>query len=152
MVASFQAFWASPTSITEPEPALGKARSRWLYPIGSVMNSGAVVVERQRLERELLNPLDAIEVAITRHTTDSTGGPSWIPEERVALERMLAAYPINGAFANHQERERGSLEVGKSADFIVLDRNLFEVPSNQIHTVKVLRTFFEGREVYGSAE
>jgi predicted amidohydrolase YtcJ len=152
VVASFQAFWAQPDEyITElTEPALGKARSRWLYPIGSVMNSGAVVVGGSDWSVSSLNPLDAIEVAITRHTTDSTGGPSWIPEERVDLERMLAAYTINGAFANHQERERGSLEVGKSADFIVLDRNLFEVPSNQIHTVKVLRTFFEGREVFSS--
>ena len=116
------------------------------------MNSGAVVVGGSDWSVSSLNPLDAIEVAITRHTTDSTGGPSWIPEERVDLERMLAAYTINGAFANHQERERGSLEVGKSADFIVLDRNLFEVPSNQIHLVKVLRTFFEGKEVYTSGE
>jgi predicted amidohydrolase YtcJ len=150
VVASFQPFWAQPDEyITQlTEPALGKERSRWLYPIGRVMNSGAVVVGGSDWSVSSLNPLDAIEVAVTRHTTDSLGGPSWIPEERVDLERMLAAYTINGAFANHQERERGSLEVGKSADFIVLDRNLFAVPANQIHTVKVVKTFFEGKEVY----
>jgi predicted amidohydrolase YtcJ len=154
VVASFQAFWAEPDEyITElTEPALGPSRSRWLYPIGSVMNSGAVVVGGSDWSVSSLNPLDAIQVAITRRSTDSLPGPAWIPQERVDLERMLAAYTINGAWANHQERERGSLEVGKSADFVVLDRNLFAVPVSEIHGVKVLRTFFEGKEVFTSKE
>lgn len=154
VIASFQAFWAEPDEyITElTEPALGPTRSRWLYPIASVMNSGAVVVGGSDWSVSSLNPLDAIQVAVTRRSTDSLPGPAWIPEERVDLERMIAAYTINGAWANHQERERGSLEAGKSADFVVLDRNLFAVPVGQIHTVKVLKTFFEGKEVYSSKE
>jgi hypothetical protein len=153
VVASFQAFWAQRDDYIADltEPVLGPARSRWLYPIASVMNSGAVVVGGSDWSVSSLNPLDAIEVAITRRSPDSLPGPAWIPEEKVDLERMLAAYTINGAWANHQERDRGSLEVGKSADFVVLDRNLFSVPANQIHSVKVLQTYFEGNLVYDAA-
>lgn len=154
VIASFQAFWAQPdeyiTTLTEPE--LGPARSKWLYPIGSVMRTGAVVVGGSDWSVSSLNPLDAIEIAITRRSLDSLPGKAWLPEQQVGLEQMLAAYTINGAWANRQERERGSLEVGKSADFVVLDHNLFSIPVTDIHKVKVLRTFFEGREVYESKE
>ena len=143
-------FWAQPdeyiTTLTEPE--LGPARSRWLYPIASVMRTGAVVVGGSDWSVSSLNPLDAIQVAITRRSLDSLPGKAWLPEQQVALDQMLAAYTINGAFANRQERERGSLEVGKSADFVILDRNLFGIPASDIHKVKVVRTYFEGREVY----
>jgi hypothetical protein len=152
VVASFQAFWAQRDDYIADltEPVLGPVRSRWLYPIASVMNSGAVVVGGSDWSVSSLNPLDAIEVAITRRSPDSLPGPAWIPEERVDLERMVAAYTINGAWANHQERDRGSLEVGKFADFVVLDRNLFTMPVNQIHSAKVLQTYFEGNLVYGA--
>jgi predicted amidohydrolase YtcJ len=61
---------------------------------------------------------------------------------------MLAAYTIAGAYAAFQERETGSIEVGKAADLIVLDHNLFEVPPEKIHETKVVLTLLEGREVY----
>jgi predicted amidohydrolase YtcJ len=95
-----------------------------------------------------LNPLDAIEVGIThRDPGDSTSRP-WNPAERVDLVTMIALYTINAAWALHQERETGSIEPGKLADLIVLDRNLFEVPSGQIHTVRVERTLVGGRTVF----
>jgi predicted amidohydrolase YtcJ len=61
---------------------------------------------------------------------------------------MLAMYTINAAHANHMERETGSIEVGKFADLIVLERNLFEVPPEEIHDVRVLRTLLEGKTVF----
>ena len=64
---------------------------------------------------------------------------------------MIAGYTINGAYVNFQEHETGSIEVGKSADLVVLDRNLFEIPRHEIHNVKVLLTMLEGREVYSSS-
>ncbi|MEO8138238.1 MAG: amidohydrolase, partial [Gemmatimonadota bacterium] len=101
VVASFQPYWALPdeyiTKLTLP--ALGPARSRWIYPIGSLMTSGAVVAGGSDWTVSSLNPLDAIQVAITRQVPDSANGPVLIPEERVDLPRMLAAYTINAAFA-----------------------------------------------------
>jgi predicted amidohydrolase YtcJ len=74
--------------------------------------------------------------------------PPWNPAERVDLPTMLAMYTINAAWAMHQERETGSIEVGKRADLIVLDRDLFALPAGRIHEAKVLRTLYEGRTVY----
>lgn len=62
-----------------------------------------------------MNPLDAIQVAITRRGLDEGPGPAWIPEETVDLARMLAGYTINGAYLNFEEAETGSIEVGKPA-------------------------------------
>jgi predicted amidohydrolase YtcJ len=95
-----------------------------------------------------LNPLDAIEVGITHRPPDQPHQAAWNPAERVDLPTMIAMYTINSAYQNHQERETGSVEVGKLADLIVLDRNLFEVPAGEIHTVRVLRTLLEGKTVY----
>jgi predicted amidohydrolase YtcJ len=61
---------------------------------------------------------------------------------------MLAGYTINGAYVNFEESETGSIEVGKAADLIVLDRNLFEIPLHEIRQAKVLLTLLEGKEVY----
>jgi len=61
---------------------------------------------------------------------------------------MISLYTINAAWAHHLERETGSIEVGKLADLVVLDRNLFEVPASRIHEARVLRTLLEGKTVY----
>ncbi len=93
-------------------------------------------------------PLEGIEVAVTRRGPAEGPGPAWIPDERASLATMLQAYTIGSAYAAFRERETGSLEVGKSADLIVLDRNLFAIPPHEISETKVLLTLFAGREVY----
>jgi predicted amidohydrolase YtcJ len=150
VVASFQAFWAQADEYIKDltEPQLGPTRSRWLYAIGSMMQSGAVVVGGSDWTVSSLNPLDAIQVAITREGVDSGDGPAWIPEQRVDLPRMLAAYTLSAAYATHSERETGSLEPGKLADLIVLERDLFTTPVHEIHQVRVLLTLLEGRTVW----
>ncbi len=150
VIANFQALWAyADWYITDlTEPVLGPARSRWLYPIASVAKTGATIAGGSDWSVSSMNPLDAIQVAVTRRALDDTTGKAWIAEELVDLPTMLAAYTINGAFVNHQEKNTGSLEVGKAADVIVLDRNLFQIPPHEIHRAKVLLTLLEGREVY----
>jgi len=150
VIADFQPLWAYAddyiTTLTEPQ--LGPARSRWLYPIGSLARNGAMIVGGSDWPVSSFNPLDAIQVAITRRALTAPAGPAWIPEEVVDLPTILAAYTINGAYAFGQEDETGSLEVGKAADLIVLDRNLFEIPAEQIHQAKVVRTILEGKTVW----
>jgi predicted amidohydrolase YtcJ len=150
VIADFQPLWAYAddyiTKLTEPQ--LGPARSRWDYPIGSVVRSGAVVVAGSDWSVSSLNPLEAIQVAMTRRGPTAGPGPAWIPEEVVDLPTMLAAYTINAAYAFGQERETGSLEVGKAADLVVLDHNLFDIAPDRIHTAKVVMTVIEGRVVY----
>jgi predicted amidohydrolase YtcJ len=153
VIANFQALWAyADTYIAElTAPALGPERSRWLYPIGSVVRTGTMIVGGSDWYVSSMNPLDAIQVALTRKGLDDPRGKPWIPEERVDLDTMLAAYTINGAYLNRQEETTGSLEPGKLADLIVLDRNLFQIPPEEIHQAKVLLTLLEGMEVYRDA-
>jgi predicted amidohydrolase YtcJ len=150
IIANFQPLWAYADSyITDlTEPKLGPERSRWLYPIGSVARSGTVIVGGSDWSVSSMNPLEAIQVALTRRGPDAPRGEPWIPEERVDLATLLAAYTINGAYLSHEEKERGSLEPGKSADLVVLDRNLFALPPEEIHGARVLLTLLEGKEVY----
>jgi len=149
-IASFQPYWAQADDYVRDLtiPALGPARSRWLYPIQSVLNSGAVVAGGSDWSVSSLNPLDAVEVAITRRSARAPAGPAWIPEERATLPMMLAAYTINAAYATYRERENGSLKVGKQADLIVVDRDLFSVPAQQLSESRVLLTLLDGREVW----
>jgi predicted amidohydrolase YtcJ len=150
VIANFQPFWANgDTYLTEmTEPELGPARSRWLYPIASVLHSGAVVAFGSDWNVTSMNPFDGIEVAVTHRSPSAGPGPAWLPEERIALPEAIAAYTAAGAYLDFTEKETGTIAVGKAADLVVLDRNLFEIPPSQIHEAKVLLTLLDGKEVY----
>jgi predicted amidohydrolase YtcJ len=70
------------------------------------------------------------------------------PEEQVSLKDMLDSFTYNGAVLNFLENVTGSIEVGKSADMIVIDRDIFEIPETEICEIKVLKTIFRGQEVF----
>ena len=95
-----------------------------------------------------MNPLEAIQVAMTRRSPTDSAGPPWIPAEVVDLGTMLRAYTVNGAFAAFDEATTGTLEVGKAADVIVLDRDLTRIPPAEIHRARVLLTLLDGKPVY----
>lgn len=150
VVANFQSLWAyaDPYITKLTIPILGPGRSRWLYPIGSVAKTGAVIAGGSDWSVSSANPLDAIQVAVTRRGPQEPPGQAWIPEELVDLPAMIAAYTKNGAYLSHEENVRGSIVPGKIADLIVLDKNLFKIPAFEIHAARVLLTVFEGKEVY----
>jgi predicted amidohydrolase YtcJ len=150
VVPSFQPLWAYADSYIRDltEPVLGPARSRWLYPIASVSRAGAPLAAGSDWPVSSMNPLLAVQVAITRRPPDTTTGPAWLPEQRVTLATILTAYSEGGAWAAGEESRTGTLEVGKAADLIVLDRNLYRIPPVEIHSVKVLLTLLDGREVW----
>jgi len=126
---------------------LGQARCDRLFQFRDLFDSGARVVAGSDWISESMSPLYNIQIALTRQPPGE-GGPPWHPEQRVTLEEMLSAYTINAAWQAGQEDVSGSIEVGKAADLIVLDRNLFEVNPMQLKDVRVLRTFLEGEKVY----
>jgi predicted amidohydrolase YtcJ len=152
VVANFQALWAYPdTYVTQlTEPILGPERSARLYPIGSVVRSGGLYAGGSDWSVSSLNPLDAIQVAVTRRDPQAPAGPAWLPEELVDLPTAVAAYTTKGAFLSFEEKTRGSIEPGKAADLVVLDRNIFEIPPVEIHAVKVALTILEGKVVYSA--
>jgi len=150
IIANFQPLWAfaDPYIKDLTLGPLGADRSRWLYPMASILKTGAVMAAGSDWPVTSLNPIEAIQVAVTRRGPTEPEGPAWIPEEKMDLPAILAAYTINGAYLNHEEKETGSIEVGKSADLIVLDRDLFKIPPEKIHEAKVVWTLLEGREVF----
>ena len=150
VLANFQALWAFRDSYVRDltEPVLGPERSSRLYPIGSVARSGGMIVGGSDWIVSSLDPLQAIQVGVTRRDPAAAAGPSWTPNEAVPLDLMLRAYTINGAFANFQERETGSIEVGKAADLVVLDHDVLAGPPHLIDKARVMFTFFDGVLVY----
>lgn len=151
VAANFQPFWCyRDRFVALVEKDLGRPRSDQGYPLQSMLASGATVVAGSDWTVTTLNPLEAIQVAVTRQPLVGKG-PAWVPAERCDLPSILAAYTVNGAWLGRLEAETGSLEVGKAADLIVLSRNLFEIPAREIHKVKVELTMLEGRIVYSSS-
>ena len=95
-----------------------------------------------------MNPLEAIQVAVTRRALGDSTGPGWLPNERVDLATILRAYTLGGAIASDHDSLTGTLTAGKAADVIVLSQDLFSVPEHRIHRAKVLLTLLDGREVH----
>ena len=150
VVADFQPLWAwaDPYIRDLTLPRLGPERSRWIYPIGSVARSGGIVAGGSDWSVSSMNPLDGIEVAVRRRDLGDTASPAFLPDEAIALPEALAAYTSAGAWAAFEEGVSGSIETGKLADLVVLDRNLFAIPAEKIHEAKVLWTLLEGKEVW----
>ena len=150
VIASFQALWAYPDQYIKELtlPVLGAIRSNWNYPINSIVSSGGRIAGGSDWTVSSLNPLYAIEVSITRREPGSKYGDALIPEEAVELETILNAYTLEGAYSLFKENEIGSLETGKLADIVILDRNLFQIPEIEIHKALVDLTIFDGKIVY----
>lgn len=131
-------------------PYLGQKRADEEYPMESFFKAGVVVASASDYAVTIpCNPLRAIQIGITRSVLGVTDPQEILwPEERATLDQMIASFTINGAYANFLEDTTGSLEVGKMADLIVLDDNLFFMPPDKISGVKVMMTFFAGKKVF----
>lgn len=131
-------------------PYLGQERADAEYPMESFFKAGVVVASASDYAVTIpCNPLKAIQIGMTRSCLGITAAQEILwPEERATLEQMITSFTINGAYANFLENTTGSIEVGKMADLVVLDRNLFAIPVEEISRVKVILTLFGGKEVF----
>jgi predicted amidohydrolase YtcJ len=150
VTANFTSYWAYAdpyiTDLTLPfiQPEL----ARWLYPIGSLVRDGAVVVSGSDWAVSSANPFLQLETAVTRKDPLADEDEAFIPEERITLDDAVAMLTINAAWLDHSEADAGSIEVGKYADLAVLDRNLFEIRPEEISETQVVLTLFGGEIVY----
>jgi predicted amidohydrolase YtcJ len=97
-----------------------------------------------------LNPWPGVQTAVTRQTEDGEPAGGFVPQQRLSLEDTIRAYTLGAAFAGRREKTEGSLEPGKLADFIMLDRDLFKIEPSEISKTEVLLTAVGGKVVYAS--
>jgi predicted amidohydrolase YtcJ len=153
VIANFQPLWAyaDPYMRDLTWPALRRELWPSMYPIRSVARTGAVLAFGSDWSVTSLNPLEIVQVAVTRQSPDEEPIEVMQPEERIDLPEALAASTIGAAYAMGLEKEAGSIEPGKRADLVVLEQNLFDVPARRIGRTRVLMTLVEGRPVYEAA-
>jgi predicted amidohydrolase YtcJ len=157
VVANGQPLWAcnEPQMTELTIPFLGPKRSRWQYPFGSLLRAGAQLAFGSDWSVSSCDPLEEIHVAVNRKVPPGyaygRGGPEedevFLPDERITLADAIHAFTMGSAFVNHLD-DTGSIEVGKLADLVVVDRNLFEHPPEEIAEANVELTLVEGERVY----
>ncbi|MBT2189274.1 amidohydrolase family protein [Sphingobium sp. H33] len=124
--------------------------SRWI-PIKDALDAGAMVVPGSDWPvTTSVSPWYALETMVTRQAPGG-GGKVLGPEERITLKQAVELFTIASARQGNFDYATGSLETGKFADFVVIDRNIFEVPITDVHNTKVLMTYIEGEKVYDAA-
>ncbi|HVR44078.1 MAG TPA: amidohydrolase [Thermoanaerobaculia bacterium] len=139
------------------EERIGNRRSRGAYAFRSIASSGAMLTfgsdwPGTSAAEYPINPMLGLYAAVARQTIAGEPPGGWFPEQRMRIEEALRAYTWNSAYANFEERERGSIEVGKLADLAVLSRNLLEISAREILDTEVLHTIIDGRVVYSREE
>ena len=151
VVANFQPLWAINDDYVTvlTLPFIGEERGQWLYPINSLQKSGATLAFGSDWNVTTPNVFAQIEVATTRMDSEGLTDEPLLPGEAIDLPTALAAFTMGSAYVNGLEKETGSIEVGKSADLVVIDRNVFEIAPEEISETQVLLTLLEGEAVYG---
>ncbi|MCP8464448.1 amidohydrolase [Pseudomonas sp. ZM23] len=146
VIASMQLDWATAEAYTVElvKPYIADDAYRYMYPAKSLLNNGAEIAGASDWPVSTPDPLKAVYQAVTRQGQEGV----LIPEERVDRQTMFYAYTRNAAQAIGLGQKIGSLAPGKQADLVVLDRDVFTVPDQELAEARVLRTLFEGREVY----
>jgi predicted amidohydrolase YtcJ len=150
MVANAQPYWAVHEGQMDrlTIPFLGPERSTWQYPFGSLLRAGARLAMGSDWSVSTADPLVQMEVAINRVSDLHRDHPPFLPDERLTLDQALAAFTIGSAYVNHLDEETGTLEAGKLADMVVLDRDITSPEAGPLGAARVIATFVEGEAVY----
>jgi predicted amidohydrolase YtcJ len=157
VVANGQPLWAmlEGQMVHLTIPFLGPDRSRWQYPFGSLQRAGATLAFGSDWSVSSPDPFEEMHVAVNRtepsnYAYASADDPMepFLPDERIDLPSAVAAFTIGTAYVNHLDHETGSIEAGKLADLVVVDRDIFAEPADAIADAKVAFTFLEGEKVY----
>jgi len=130
------------------EARVGPERIRGAYAWRSLLNTGVIIPNGTDFPVEEVNPLLTFHAAVTRQ--DPAGAPpgGWRPEEKMTRQEALQSMTIWPAYAGFQESVIGSLTPGKYADFVILDRDIMQIPDSEILSARVLSTWLGGKQVY----
>ncbi|MEP6591813.1 MAG: amidohydrolase family protein, partial [Gemmatimonadota bacterium] len=118
------------------------------YAFRSLLNARAHLAFGSDWPVAPVDPLLGIWAAVTRQTLDGKNPTGWLPEQKISVEEALRAYTLSNAYETFAEGRRGTLAVGKLADFVMLDRDLRTIPPDSIKVAKVRTTVVGGRIVF----
>jgi predicted amidohydrolase YtcJ len=130
------------------EKVIGHERAKTTYAFKSLLAAGARLAFGSDWFVAPPTPLEGIYAAVTRRTLDDKNPDGWIPEQKIQLEDALRAYTINAAYASFEDSSKGSLERGKLADIVILDRDLTQIRPETIRDAQIVATIVGGRVVY----
>jgi predicted amidohydrolase YtcJ len=150
VIANLQLLWAERDDYIDQGtlPYLGPKRSRYLYAARSLRDAGALIAGGSDWNVSSFDAFEAMQHAVTR--SRGREQPPLLPEESISLQDAVEAYTLHAAYAVKQDRLTGSLEPGKRADFIVLDRDIFAIDPFELADTRVLATYLGGRAVYAA--
>jgi predicted amidohydrolase YtcJ len=127
---------------------LDEKRLKGTYAFRSLLDSGAVLAFGSDSPVAPLNPLFGVYAAVTRRTLDDKNPNGWIPEQKISVDETVRAFTWGSAFAEFQENVKGTLEVGKLADLVVLSDDIFTIDPTKIRDVNVIYTIVGGKVVF----
>ncbi len=127
---------------------LGRDRASRTYAFRSLLDAKAMLAFGSDWFVAPPSAIEGIYAAVTRRTLDDKNPDGWFPEQKIAVEEALRAYTVNAAYAEFAERDKGSLEVGKLADFALIDRDLTTTPSSELRNARVVLTVVGGKVVH----
>lgn len=147
IIASMQPTHAT-SDMNMAEQRIGPARIQGAYAWRTFLKQGSRIACGSDFPIESPNPFFGIHAAVTRQDAHNLPAAGWHADQAMTLKEAFRCFTLDAAYAAHQEQAIGSLEAGKWADFIVIDRDLFTMPAAAIHSVGVLQTWVAGRQVY----
>ena len=130
------------------EEVIGEERIKTTYAFKSLLDAKTILAFGSDWPVAPATPLEGIYAAVTRRTLDDKNPDGWVPEQKISVEDALLAYTKNAAFASFEENIKGTLEVGKLADFVVINKNVRNVAHEKIRDLKVLQTYVGGKKVF----
>ncbi|MBS1853596.1 MAG: amidohydrolase family protein [Acidobacteria bacterium] len=133
------------------EGRIGHDRASRTYAFRTFLNHGVRLAFGTDWEVAPLNPMFGLYAAVTRATLDGKNPAGWFPEQKLTLAESLEAYTMGSAYAEFQEKEKGSITPGKLADMVLVSDDLFTIAPEKIRDVKVLKTFVGGKLVWDAS-
>ncbi|WP_395341441.1 amidohydrolase [Ningiella sp. W23] len=130
------------------EARLGIARLRGAYAWQTFLKQGSIIAFGSDFPVELANPFHGLHAAVTRQDANQQPAEGWIKEESVTRAQAFKGFTIDAAYAAFQEDMIGSLAPGKKADFVIIDRDIFEVDASLIRDTQVIETWVNGQQKY----
>ena len=130
------------------EARIGQQRAKTSYAWRTLLDHGVTLAFGTDWTVAPLNPMLGLYAAVTRATLDGRNPAGWIPEQRITLAEAVEAYTMGSAFAEFQEKDKGSITPGKLADMVILGANIFAIRPEAIREVKVETTIVGGKVVY----